>query len=99
MNLAGTGFDDDVAVLADGAGLLRVGLGGSRIGLGFEMPAGPEGILLLLQEINLPLFGDHCKDEDELYWIKIPNDLLLPATVDPLDAIISSTYPDLLNRN
>lgn len=36
-NLAGTTLDDDVAVFADGSGLLRIGLGGSGIGLGFEM--------------------------------------------------------------
>lgn len=36
-HLAGTSLDDDVAVLADGAGLLRVGLGGAGVGLGLEL--------------------------------------------------------------
>jgi len=36
-NLAGTVLDDDVAVLADGAGLLRVRLGGAGVGLGLEV--------------------------------------------------------------
>lgn len=36
-HLAGTSLDDDVPVLADGAGLLRVGLGGAGVGLGLEL--------------------------------------------------------------
>lgn len=36
-NLAGTALDDDVTVLTDGAGLLRVSLGGSGVGLRLEM--------------------------------------------------------------
>ncbi|KAK3035985.1 hypothetical protein RJ639_031158 [Escallonia herrerae] len=44
------------------------------------------------------LYTFALEDEDEPYWIKIPNDLILPTTVDSLDAIISSTYPNLLNR-
>ena len=36
-HLAGTVLDDDVAVLADGAGLLRVRLGGAGVGLGLEV--------------------------------------------------------------
>jgi hypothetical protein len=35
--LAGAVLDDEVAALADGAGLLRVGLGRAGIGLGLEL--------------------------------------------------------------
>ena len=35
--LAGTAFDDYVTVLTDGTGLLRVGFGGSGVGLGLEV--------------------------------------------------------------
>jgi len=37
MYLARTVLDDDVAVLADGAGLLRIGLGGAGVGLGLKV--------------------------------------------------------------
>ena len=37
LYLAGAILDDDVSVLADGAGLLRVGLGGAGVGLGLEV--------------------------------------------------------------
>lgn len=37
LNLAGAVLDVDVAVFADGTGLLRVGFGGSGVGLGLEM--------------------------------------------------------------
>lgn len=37
FNLAGTALDDNVAILADGSGLLREGLGGSGVGLGLKM--------------------------------------------------------------
>jgi len=36
-HLAGTALDDDVPVLADGASLLRIGLGGAGVGLGLEV--------------------------------------------------------------
>jgi hypothetical protein len=36
-NLAWALLDDDVSVLADGAGLLRVGLGRAGVGLGLEV--------------------------------------------------------------
>lgn len=36
-NLAGPGFDDNVTILADGAGLLWIGLGSSGIGLRLEV--------------------------------------------------------------
>lgn len=36
-DLARAILDDDVAVLADGTGLLRVGLGRSGVGFGLEM--------------------------------------------------------------
>ena len=37
MDLARAGLNYNVAVLADGAGLLRIGLGGSDVGLGFKV--------------------------------------------------------------
>ncbi|GJV83467.1 putative DNA helicase, partial [Tanacetum coccineum] len=37
-------------------------------------------------------------DEDEATWITIPNDLLIPLVDNPIEAIVSSTYPDLPNR-
>jgi hypothetical protein len=37
LYLAGAVLDDDVSVLADGPGLLRVGLGGAGVGLGLEV--------------------------------------------------------------
>ena len=39
LYLAGAILDDDVSVLADGAGLLRVGLGGAGVGLGLGSDA------------------------------------------------------------
>lgn len=36
-DLAGTSLYDDVAVLADGASLLRVGFGGTGVSLGLEV--------------------------------------------------------------
>ncbi|GKA50345.1 replication protein A 70 kDa DNA-binding subunit B [Tanacetum coccineum] len=37
-------------------------------------------------------------DKDEATWITIPNDLLIPLVDNPIEAIVSSTYPDLPNR-
>ena len=37
MDLARASLNYNVAVLADGAGLLRIGLGGSGVGLGFKV--------------------------------------------------------------
>ena len=37
MDLARASRNYNVAVLADGAGLLRIGLGGSGVGLGFKV--------------------------------------------------------------
>ncbi|GKB05982.1 putative DNA helicase, partial [Tanacetum coccineum] len=37
-------------------------------------------------------------DEDEATWITIPNDLLIPLVYNSIEAIVSSTYPDLPNR-
>ncbi|GJU54588.1 replication protein A 70 kDa DNA-binding subunit B [Tanacetum coccineum] len=36
--------------------------------------------------------------EDDATWITIPEDLLIPADDNPVGAIVSSTFPDLLNR-
>ena len=46
--LAGTAFDDDVTVLTDGTGLLRVGFGGSGVGLGLE-------VVLFVRHVYPPL--------------------------------------------
>jgi len=50
-NLARAVFDDDVAVLANGAGLLRKGLGGAGVGLGLEM------VLLVRHSLSSSLTG------------------------------------------
>ncbi|GKC60962.1 ATP-dependent DNA helicase PIF1-like protein, partial [Tanacetum coccineum] len=36
--------------------------------------------------------------EDDATWITIPEDLLIPVDDNPVEAIVSSTFPDLLNR-
>ncbi|GKF26829.1 hypothetical protein Tco_0082723 [Tanacetum coccineum] len=36
--------------------------------------------------------------EDDATWITIPEDLLIPVDDNPAGAIVSSTFPDLLNR-
>ncbi|KAF5793897.1 putative DNA helicase [Helianthus annuus] len=36
--------------------------------------------------------------EDEPTWIKMPNDLLIPVSENPIGAVVSNTFPDILER-
>ncbi|XP_022030268.2 uncharacterized protein LOC110931169 [Helianthus annuus] len=36
--------------------------------------------------------------EDEATWIKIPNDLLIPVCDNPIGAVVSNTFPDIIDR-
>lgn len=58
FHLAGTTLDDDVTAFADGAGLLRIGLGGSGIGLWLE-------VVLLVRhdstQVNSPIRLRDCE--------------------------------------
>ncbi|KAI3510434.1 hypothetical protein L1887_17422 [Cichorium endivia] len=36
-------------------------------------------------------------DEGETTWISIPTDLLIPYDDNPISAVVSSTYPDIVN--
>ncbi|XP_022027999.1 uncharacterized protein LOC110929180 [Helianthus annuus] len=36
--------------------------------------------------------------EDEPTWIKMPNDLLIPVFENPIGAVVSNTFPDILER-
>ena len=37
-------------------------------------------------------------NEDEATWIEIPDDLLIPVCDNPIESIVSNTFPDLPNR-
>nr|GFB40658.1 hypothetical protein [Tanacetum cinerariifolium] len=37
-------------------------------------------------------------NEDEATWMEIPDDLLLPTCDNPIEAIVSSTFSNLINR-
>ena len=36
--------------------------------------------------------------EDEATWITIPDDLLIPVFVDPINSVVGHTFPDLINK-
>ena len=38
------------------------------------------------------------EEDDESTWIRIPSDLLIPVSDDPLEAVVSNTFPDLSHR-
>ncbi|KAK3225876.1 hypothetical protein Dsin_005738 [Dipteronia sinensis] len=51
---------------------------------------------LLFCDEKLPTVS--LEGEEDSCWIKIPDDLLIPDSVDHVASIVSSTYPDLINK-
>ncbi|XP_022019810.1 uncharacterized protein LOC110919870 [Helianthus annuus] len=37
-------------------------------------------------------------EEDESTWIRIPRDLLIPVSDNPMDAVVSNTFPDISQK-
>ncbi|KAK1559467.1 hypothetical protein Q3G72_014806 [Acer saccharum] len=52
--------------------------------------------VLALGDGKLPTIS--LEGEEDSCWIVIPDDLLIPIFVDPIASIVSSTYPDLINK-
>ncbi|KAI9193846.1 hypothetical protein LWI28_000636 [Acer negundo] len=52
--------------------------------------------VLALGDGNLPTVS--LDSEEDSCWIIIPDDLLIPNFADPVTSIVSSTYPDLINK-
>ncbi|KAK3189482.1 hypothetical protein Dsin_029043 [Dipteronia sinensis] len=52
--------------------------------------------VLLLGDGKFPTVS--LEGEEDSCWLKISDDLLIPDSADPVASIVSSTYPDLINK-
>ncbi|KAK0587800.1 hypothetical protein LWI29_029105 [Acer saccharum] len=52
--------------------------------------------VLALGDGKLPTIS--LEGEEDSCWIVIPDDLLIPISADPISSIVSSIYPDLINK-